>query len=272
MAADTSTGGIMSDLSSSCIDINERDWVLELIINRPDRKNALTLAMYETLAKTIRDATDNARVRVILIRGSEACFTSGNDLTDFMNDPPKDESSPVVQFMQALVQTPKPVVAAVEGPAVGIGTTLLLHCDLVYAAPSAALQMPFTKLGLTPEFASSLLLPQLMGHAKAAELLMLGETIGAEKASALGLVTDVVEKSGVGFYEFVRGRCVELARQPPSAVRCTKMLMKENMLGQIEAMMKTEMHQFTKGLASAEFREAVTAFFEKREPDFSEFE
>src|SRR5690606_8035770 len=171
----------MTSITSDCpqleVELHER--VLTLRFNRPERKNALSLAMYAAAADALRQADTSGDVRVIVITGVGECFTSGNDLVDFMNEPEIHENHPVVRFMRALQYASKPVIAAVRGPAVGIGTTLLLHCDLVYAADSARLQLPFVNLGLCPEYGASYLLPAILGHSKASELLLLGEPFTA---------------------------------------------------------------------------------------------
>ena len=163
-----------------------------LHIRRPEKKNALTRAMYHTLAEALRRADTDPAVRAILLRGEPECFTSGNDVNDFLKEDEHTTERPAVQFLKAIAHVRKPLVAAVNGLAVGIGTTLLLHCDLVYAAEDAWLQLPFTRLGLCPEAASSLLVPQLMGHQRAAELLLRGERLSAGKAWEYGLVNEVL--------------------------------------------------------------------------------
>ncbi|TQV84642.1 enoyl-CoA hydratase [Exilibacterium tricleocarpae] len=245
----------------------EQGGVLHLIINRPERKNALTMAMYSALAAAIDGA--GAGVRVILLSGAGDGFTGGNDLEDFVNNPPAGEDSPVARFMQALYHTEKPVAAAVHGHAVGIGTTLLLHCDLVYAADNARFQMPFVKLGLCPEYASSMILPRIMGHVKAAELLLLGEPFSAAEAAACGIVNR--EVAAAELLDYARQRCHQLAQLPPAAVRNTKRLMKEVLGEQGQQAIRREMAYFSSGLQSDEFAEAAAAFFEKRPADFSRF-
>ncbi|MDP2639165.1 MAG: enoyl-CoA hydratase-related protein, partial [Betaproteobacteria bacterium] len=169
-----------------------KDGIARIEIDRPDKKNALTAAMYQAMADAIHAAEADSSVRVLLIHGKPGLFTAGNDLQDFLDHPPRDDQRPVFQFLYAISQAQKPIVAAVAGAAVGIGTTMLLHCDLVYAAPNARLQLPFVNLGLVPEAASSLLLPALVGYQRAAKLLLLGEPFSAQKAKEIGLVTDVV--------------------------------------------------------------------------------
>jgi len=244
--------------------------VLTITMNRPERRNALNMKLYSRMAETIDSAQRNDEIRVILITGSSRCFTSGNDLEDFVENPPTENgNSPVAHFMKALVECPKPVVAAVQGSAVGIGVTMLLHCDLVYVGDSSKFQLPFVNLGLCPEFSSSLILPQLVGHSKACELLMLGEPFDGATAVKFGIANQVVSDDKL--MELVEAKCSRLVRQPPSAIRATKKLLRDNQRDIVERVMNKEMMQFGQGLESAEFNEAVTAFFEKRSCDFSNF-
>jgi enoyl-CoA hydratase/carnithine racemase len=203
-------------------------------------------------------------VRAVLLHGEGGSFTSGNDLGDFMQSPPTGENSPVLRFLSALSAFEKPIVAAVEGHAIGIGTTLLLHCDLVYAAPSARFQVPFVNLALVPEAASSLLLPRLAGHARAAELLFFGEPFDAATAHDLGIVSAVADD----VLAHARARVSALVAKPAQALRLTKRLMKQPLADAVRAQMRAEGAVFIERLASAEVREAITAFFEKRPPNF----
>jgi len=243
--------------------------VLTLSFNRPERKNALTLAMYGALADLIKTADEDNEVRVLVLTGTDEFFTSGNDLMDFMNEPEIHDNHPVVRFMEALRHCSKPVVAVVRGYAVGIGTTLLLHCDLVYAADDARLQLPFVNLGLCPEYASSYLVPRLVGQQKAAELFLLGEPFSGADAAALGLVTKAVPWDELT--EYSRAKISRLALQPPGAVRRTKALLRAATNAPVEACLRAEFSGFAAGLVSDECKESVTAFFEKRAPDFSRF-
>lgn len=256
----------MTEFISSSLD----NRVLNLCFNRPERKNAITLAMYSALSERLNQAADNPEVRVVLLSGTGGNFTSGNDLGDFLSAGPLDESHPVVHFLKALLAFPKPVVAAVNGVAIGIGTTLLLQCDLVYADASAKFQMPFVNLGLVPEFASSLLVPRLAGQVAAAELLLLGESFDAPKAQALGFINGV--EADVLARARARAQADRLAAQPPAAVRKTKALLRAPVREAIETVMKNEFGLFAELLAGGEFKEAATAFFEKRKPDFSRFQ
>ncbi len=243
--------------------------IFTITFNRPNKKNAITAAMYQTMADALKEAEKDTEVRVILFTGKPEIFTAGNDLEDFMKNPPQKRNSPVYQFMQKLSRATKPVVAAVSGPAVGIGTTLLLHCDFVYAADNAQFSMPFAKLGLCPEFSSSMLLPQIAGYQRAAEKLMLGETFSAHEACAMGLVNKVLPTAEV--FAFAQTQAAKLAALPTSSLKATKHLMKGKELAAIKSKMEEEGRLFTKMLVSKEAKEAFTAFFEKRKPDFTKF-
>ena len=242
--------------------------VLHLVLDRPDKKNALTRAMYGRLADLLGEAAVDGSVRVVVLSGRDGVFTAGNDLGDFMQDPPTGPDSPVFRFLQAAATFPKPLVAAVAGPAIGIGTTILLHCDLAYVAPDVRLQMPFVDLGLVPEAASSLLLPRLAGPARAAEMLLFGDAIPAETAREVGLANAVVEDPVAHALE----RAAVLAAKPPAAVRQTKALLRHDAAEAIGDAFAREGTVFVSRLASPEAQEAFTAFFEKRPPDFSRFE
>lgn len=246
----------------------ERDGkILTLVLNRPERKNAISLAMYSALASEINAAADNG-TRVIVLHGSGENFTSGNDLSDFANATNLlSQENPITQFIYALHTCPLPVVVAVSGVAVGIGTTLLMHSDMVYADSTAAFRLPFVNLGLCPEFASSLLLPSIAGHVKAAEWLMLGEFFSAADALSVGMINKVVDDP----VAVARAQAEKLAEQAPAALRHAKTLMKAPQKTAVEDILKQEFAVFAEALEGAEFREAVTAFFEKRKADFSSF-
>ena len=247
-----------------------RDGILRIEINRPDKKNALTSAMYQAMADAINVAEADSKVRVVLIHGKSDLFTAGNDLQDFLDNPPRDDNQPVFQFLYGISQAQKPVVAAVAGAAVGIGTTMLLHCDLVYAAPNARLQLPFVNLGLVPEAASSLLLPALIGYQRAAELLLLGEPFTAQKAKEIGLVTEVVPEGQL--FDTAMAQAKKLASKPAASVRLTKRLMKQGQMAAVAQQIKLESGHFGERLDSPEAKEAFTAFLEKRKPDFGRFD
>lgn len=247
--------------------VHAENGVTTLSFNRVERKNSITSAMYATLADAIEQATQDETVRVVVIQGHETVFSAGNDIGDFLNKPPSTPESPVFRFLRALAAFPKPLVAAVCGPAVGIGTTLLLHCDLVYAGDNAAFSMPFVNLGLCPEAASSLLVPQMLGYHRAAEALLLGEPFMAEAALETGLVNRVLPPTEVNAYAQVQAR--KLAGKPLSALVETKRLMKQGQAPQVQAQMAAEGAIFGRMLREPAAREAFTAFMEKRRPDFS---
>lgn len=242
--------------------------VTTLTFNRPDKKNSITAAMYGALADAIAAAAADPAVRVVVIQGNETTFSAGNDIGDFLNNPPATEDSPVFRFLRGIAQFPKPLLAAVCGPAVGVGTTLLFHCDLVYAGDNAAFSMPFVNLGLCPEAASSLLVPQMLGYHRAAEALLLGEPFMAEAALEAGLVNRVVPPTEVN--GVAQAQAAKLAAKPLSALMETKRLMKAGQRDAIKAQMATEGDSFSRMLTQPAAREAFTAFMEKRKPDFSQ--
>jgi enoyl-CoA hydratase/carnithine racemase len=245
------------------------DGVAQIRIDRPDKKNALTAAMYTGLVDAFKRAESDQSVRVLLLCGSETCFTAGNDLQDFMNVPPSDDSSPTVRFLKQLPATRKPLVAAVAGPAVGIGTTMLLHCDLVYADPNARFQLPFVNLGLCPEAASSFLLPQIVGYPRAAELLLLGDPFSATQALEMGLINGITPAGEVIATAAIKAR--QMAERPAASLLLTKSLLKRAHARLVEETINEELARFGERLASPEAAEAFRAFFERRKPDFSKF-
>lgn len=249
--------------------ITTADAITTLQLNRPEKKNALTAAMYQALADGLAAAEADPAVRVVVIRGTDECFTSGNDVMDFMQNPPTGEDSSVGQFLRAIATFAKPLVAIVDGPAIGVGTTLLLHCDLVYLGSNTRLKLPFVNLGLCPEAASSLLLPRLVGTARASELLLLGEEFGPSEAVSMGLANAKFESTELaqGAMAIVR----QLAAQPPEAVRVSKALIRGRDREAIAEVMRAEFEQFMARLLSPEAAEAFQAFAEKRAPDFSKF-
>ncbi len=253
----------------SHVNVETKDRVTRVELNRPEKKNALSPEMYAALAKALTDADADAQVRAVLIHGQANCFTSGNDVKDFLGLARGPAESPASGFLRAISTAKKPLVAAVGGPAVGVGTTMLLHCDLVYAAPNARLQMPFVPLGLLPEAASSLLLPAMAGYRRAAEMLLLGGPFGAEKALAAGIVTEIVPEGAL--LERGRQAAAALAALPPASVRMTKELMKRGLAGAVQERMTEELGLFGERLRSPEAKEALSAFMEKRKPDFSRF-
>ena len=242
------------------------DGVAEVRLNRPEKKNAILGEMYAAMADGILAAEGDAAVRAIVIGGEGGSFTAGNDLSDFLNRPGSDETPPVRRFMVALSRAEKPVVAAVDGLAIGIGTTLLLQCDLVVASTRSRFQTPFVNLGLVPEFASSMLLPARLGPQRAAELLLLAESIDASTARDFGLVNRVVDPAELDATAMDLAR--RLAAKPPEAMRQSKRLMREDP-DRVLQRMEDENEVFGRLLGSPEAREAFTAFLEKRAPDFS---
>ncbi len=241
--------------------------VMTLTFNRVDKKNSITSAMYAALADTLAQAEQDAGVRVVLIQGDITIFSAGNDIGDFLNAAPSTAESPVFRFLRGIATFPKPIVAAVCGPAVGIGTTLLLHCDLVYAGDNAAFSMPFVNLGVCPEAGSSLLVPQLMGYHRAAEALLLGEPFMAEAALEVGLVNRIVPPTEANAVAQAQAR--KLAAKPLSALVETKRLLKKSQQAAVLERMGEEGQSFGRMLREPAAREAFTAFMEKRKPDFS---
>lgn len=255
--------------TESLVKIQREHGVISIHLNRPDKKNALTGAMYTAIADALDELDNQDSLRVGFITGTPDCFTAGNDLQDFMKNPPKGEDTPVFRFLNRIATLNKPLVAAVNGNAVGVGTTLLLHCELVYAAPNAKFQMPFVNLGLCPEAGSSLLLPQLVGYQRAAQLLMLGDSFTAEEAHQWGLVNEVFynEDYQAKAYEVA----LKLARQPAKSLRATKQLLRKANEAALKDIMTLEAEYFTTMLTGPEAHEAMSAFMEKRKPDFTQF-
>ncbi len=244
--------------------------VLTLTFNRLDKKNAITTAMYTALAQALESAAFDEAVRVAVIQGAAEVFTAGNDLADFLSNPPntssEGEPAPVVRFLNILRVFPKPLLAAVAGPAVGIGTTLLLHCDLVYVGDNAAFSLPFVNLGLCPEAGASLLLPQLVGYPRAAEKLLLGEAFYAEEALDMGLVNRILPPNEVNGY--TQAQAAKLAAKPAVSLLATKALMKLPQT-QLAGVMKEELKHFGNLLNGPAAKEAISAVMQKRKPDFS---
>ncbi len=244
------------------------DRIARVELARPEKKNALTGEMYKQLAAALAAADADPQVRAILLHGTQDCFTAGNDLHDFLKRPAGAEP-PVVDLFKVLPNLAKPIVAAVGGPAVGIGSTLLLHCDLVYAADNARFQLPFVPLGIVPEFASTYLLPLLAGYQRAAELLLLGQPFTAAKARDAGLVTEVVPAENL--FSKAREAAQMLAALPPESLRLTKRLLKKRHGAAVAEAIAEETRIFSERLSSPEAKEAMSAFLEKRKPDFSRF-
>lgn len=240
---------------------HEDSGVLVITFNRPDKKNAITLAMYQQLTEQLLRAASAPDIAVVLFSGGEQAFCAGNDLGDFISQPPNEPDAPVWQFLRTLAAFPKPVVAAVCGVAVGIGTTLLLHCDLVHAGDNARFSLPFVNLGLCPEAGSSLLLPRLCGYQRAAEILLLGEPFDAQAAMQAGLVSKVLEPDEVLDSALAQAR--KLAGKPLAALMETKRLLKSSDAAAVRARIDEEAGVFARLLASDAAREAIAGFTRK---------
>jgi enoyl-CoA hydratase/carnithine racemase len=251
---------------SEGVSIAQADGILSIRFSRPDKKNAITRAMYLAMAEALLSL--DASVRAVLFSGEGDSFSAGNDLKDFLAAPPLDDNHPTIHFIRALPKVQVPMIAAVQGSAVGIGTTLLLHCDLVIAATNAVFALPFTKLGLVPEAGSSLLLPQLMGYQRAARLLLLGDSFNAQEAERFGLISQLVEPDQL---EPATQKVIgKLRALPAAALRATKALLQSDS-GRTLHRIDQELSVFKERLTSPELKEAATAFLEKRPPDFSKF-
>jgi len=257
----------MSDRSTITTETLDRVRIIRF--NRPEKKNALTAQMYEALIDAFQDAEADSRIRAVLITGSEQAFSAGNDIVDFLANPPSDEHAPVMRLLALLTELRKPLVAAVCGPAVGIGTTLLLHCDLVACGEQTSFAMPFVNLGLCAEGASSLLLAQRVGSARANEWLLLGEPVSAERAAAAGLVNIVLPNADV--FAQALDWATRLASKPPKALQGTRALIRRASAEAARQAIATEGAMFRDLLKSEEAKEAFAAFVEKRKPDFSRF-
>jgi enoyl-CoA hydratase/carnithine racemase len=241
--------------------------ILRVQLNRPARKNAMTSSMYVTLADVLNDTAKDEQIRVVLWHGAGDSFSAGNDVEDFLKNPPGPGESPQSRLMTALINFDKPLVAAVQGAAIGGGTTMLTHCDFVYAGESAKFQMPFINLGLVPEFGSSYSIPARIGQLRAAELILLGVPFDARRAAELGLVTRVVPNEDL--LTTATETAAKLAQKPIGALRACKRLMKLSSRQQVEQAIKVENEEFALRVRSAEAREAFSAFIEKRPPDFT---
>jgi enoyl-CoA hydratase/carnithine racemase len=241
--------------------------VMTITFNRLDKKNSITSSMYAAMADAVAQAAADPAVRVVVFQGHESIFSAGNDIGDFLNQPPSTQESPVFRFLRGIATFEKPLLAAVAGPAVGIGTTMLFHCDLVYAGDNAAFSMPFVNLGLCPEAASSLLAPRMFGYHRAAEALLMGEPFFAEAAQEVGLVNRVVPPTEVNGYAQAQAR--KLAAKPLTSLIATKRLMKGGDQQAVLQKMDEEGQDFGRMLREPAAKEAFGAFMEKRKPDFS---
>jgi enoyl-CoA hydratase/carnithine racemase len=240
--------------------------VLRIILNRPAKKNAMTSSMYASMAEILNDAAKDDDVLVVLWNGAGDSFSAGNDLDDFLKNPPGPGESPQAQLARALLNFDKPLIAAVQGVAIGGGTTLLTHCDFVYAGANAKFQLPFVNLGLVPEFGSSWSLPARSGYLRAAELIMLGQPFGAKLAAEVGLVTQVVPDATV--LDTAIETASKLAAKPPAALQACKRILKRHSRKQLDEAIRIENEEFASRVRSPEANEAFTAFLEKRAPDF----
>jgi enoyl-CoA hydratase/carnithine racemase len=252
------------------IQTETQNGVLQLVINRPEKKNALTSAMYDTLVGAIQRAESDDSVRVLILRGNGDSFTAGNDIEDFIQKPWKGQAvPPAEQFIRAVAFAKKPVIAAVHGLAVGVGTTILLHCDLVYAAEDTRFLMPFVNLGIIPEAGSTLLLPLLIGHQRAAELMLLATPFSAQRAYELGIVNRVLPIDQLKTTALTAAQ--ELAEKSASAIRLAKQMMKQHLASDLDRVIREEVLAIADRLESPETGEALSAFVEKRKPDYSRF-
>ena len=248
--------------------ITERtESILRIELNRPTKRNAMTSAMYVALAGIFDCAAKDGQTRVVIWHGAGDSFCAGNDIEDFLKNPPGPGESPQARLMEALLNFDKPVVAAVHGAAIGGGTTMLTHCDFIYAGESTKFQLPFINLAVVPEFGSSCSVPARIGHVRAAELILLGIPYDARRAAELGLVTQVVsDKDVLARATETAGR---LAAKPAGAMQASERLMKQPFREQIRAAMKAENQEFSAQVRSEDAKEALTAFLEKRKPDFT---
>lgn len=241
--------------------------ILRIQLNRPAKKNAMTSSMYLALADLLNSAAKDDQIRVVLWHGAGDSFCAGNEIEDFVKNPPGPDDSPQARLMDALLNFDKPIVAAVHGMAIGGGTTVLTHCDFVYASESAKFRMPFINLGLVPEFGSTCSIPARMGYIRASELLLLGQSFNAARAVELGFVTEVIPDAQL--LAIATHTAQTLARKPAKALQSCKRLMKRSTRQQVEDAMRAENEEFALRIQSAEAREAMRAFLEKRPPDLT---
>lgn len=254
---------------SKSVLVAKRNQILLVSIDRPEKKNALTFEMYDSLTQAFLDADEDPSVRVVVLSGQNGVFTAGNDLQDFLrvtSEP--DKLSSAGNFLKVISSMKKPVIAAVEGLAIGIGTSMLLHCDLVYCGSSSTFQLPFTRLGVVPEGGTSLLLPEMLGHRVAFELLALGEPFDANRAREFGIVNDVVAESEA--LDKAMASAEQLLELPPTALEQCKALLKAPQKSSLTQTMDTELEQFRSALLAEESVEAISAILEKRRPNFDQ--
>ena len=256
---------------SDYINIETTESILKIEIDRPDKKNALNGAMYYAIRDALIAGSNDPKIRAVIIYGACGDFTAGNDLKEFLEFSSSDqEIFPAKKFLDVLIPYSKPVIAAVDGLAVGIGATMTIHCDLVYASEEAIFQMPFVNLGLNPEAGSSFALPQLVGYHNAAEILLMGGMVTAKRAYDMGFVNAVIKQSEL--MDMAMQAAQRIAELPPTPIRLAKSMMKMHFMDKIMETNDKEFRSFVGRLSSPEAAEAVQSFMEKRKPDFSRFE
>ena len=261
---------------SDYVKIDSEDSILKIGFNRPDKKNALNSEMYYAVRDALVSASEDSSVRVIVLYGEGGDFTSGNDVKDFLAfattkiSEGNDSEFPAKEFLDVLIPYNKPVIAAVDGVAVGIGATLTQHCDLVYASKEAKFHMPFVNLGLNPEAGTSFVLPKLVGYHNAAEILLSGDMFTSQRAHEMGFVNGVVEQSEL--MDFVMNKAKNISELAPTPVRLAKQMMKEHFVDQLIEVNQAEFNSFVNRMRSPEALEAMQAFMQKRKPDFSQFD
>ncbi len=236
--------------------------VFVMEIHRPEKKNALLPTMYAALAAGLRQANEEPSINVILIRGIDDCFTSGNDVSGFVASQTASSERPSVAFMMALNESRKPIVAAISGLAIGIGTTLLFHCDLIYASEDCFLQLPFSRLGLCPEAGSSYLLPKEVGHVRAAELLLLGDRFSAAKAKEFGIINEVLPQDQ--YLQHAMIKAAELAALPADSVQTSKALLRRGQQSSVADTIEVELDEFARLLQTPDAQAIVQAFLNKK--------
>jgi len=266
-ATHSSISTVSSEINMSDIITERSGHILRIQLNRPDKKNAMTLAMYNTLADLLNDAVKDDQTRVVLWHGAGDSFSAGNDIEDFLKNPPGPGKSPQAELIDALINFDKPIVAAVQGAAIGGGTTMLTYCDFVFAGESAKFRMPFVDLAVVPEFGTSYSIPARIGYLRAAELVLLGLPFDAKRAAELGLVTRVVADQQL--LATATAAAQQLAVKPPAALQSCKRLMRSSTRELLERAVKLENEEFSVRVRSAEAKEAFTAFLEKRRPNFT---
>ena len=261
---------------SDYIKINSEDSILKIGFNRPDKKNALNSEMYYAVRDALVSASEDSKIRVIVLYGEGGDFTSGNDVKDFLafattkTSQENDIQFPAKEFLDVLIPYNKPIIAAVDGMAIGIGATMTMHCDIVYASTEAKFHMPFVNLGLNPEAGTTFFLPKLVGYHNAAEILLSGDMITSQRAYEMGFVNGVVKQSEL--MDIVINKAKRISELAPTPVRLAKQMMKEHFIDQLIEANQNEFNSFVNRMSSPEALEAMQAFMQKRKPDFSQFE